>query len=140
MVDVLGVGGTLQYGFQVAVIGMVVVFVGLIILIAMIYVMGAVLKLFASGDQDGETGRETEPAAADQEPGRDPDELVAVIAAAVAASGPESEDETVAAIAAVLAVLEQEGQSQVPVMSRAGGDASSAWSVIGRIETQGIRS
>jgi sodium pump decarboxylase gamma subunit len=140
VVDVLGVGGTLLYGFQVAIIGMVVVFVGLIILIAMIYVMGAVLKLFASDDQGGKPGREPERAAADMEAGGDQDELAAVIAAAVAASEPENENEVAAAIAAVLALLDEEAQSQVPLMSRADGGASSAWSVMSRIETQGIRS
>lgn len=142
MVDALGVGGTLLYGFQVALIGMTVVFFGLIILIAMIYVMGAILKLSASdGGGAGKDLGGPDRALADRapDPGSDQDELAAVIAAAIAASESESEDEAVAAIAAVLAVLDQEEQAPVRVMSREAGGSSFAWSVMGRIETMGVR-
>ncbi|MCI6373974.1 MAG: OadG family protein [Clostridiales bacterium] len=83
-----GILAKLQYGLSVALVGIGTVFVGLVILIALIKVMEMVIH--------GATGGKKAPAAApapvpapapavvEEEPEQDDDELIAVIAAAVA--------------------------------------------------------
>jgi sodium pump decarboxylase gamma subunit len=129
MVDTLGVGGTLIYGFKVAVIGMVVVFIGLIILIALIHILSAILKYV--------TPRKTaaDLTSTDLTSGG----LVSVRASGQDLNGTaEDENEVVAVITAVLAMLDEE-QSSVRPMSRKAGESSPAWSMRGRVENMETR-
>jgi sodium pump decarboxylase gamma subunit len=139
MVEAFGVGGTLLYGFNVAIIGMVVVFVGLIILIAMIHAISAVLNYtFAKKTETDEIQADLSPVR-DWAPDQDQDEIVAVMAAAVAAAENEDEDEIAAVIAAALAALDENQGSPIRIMSRAIRENAPVWSMRGRVETMGTR-
>ena len=81
MVEMLGVGGTLIYGLRVALIGMLVVFVGLIILIIMI----EFISLLIRQNEERLTHAAKEAAQLPETAGAEDDELVAVIAAVLAA-------------------------------------------------------
>lgn len=83
-----GILAKLQYGLSVALVGIGTVFVGLIILIALIKVMemvihGATAKK-APAAASAAPAPAPAPVAAVEEPEQDDDELIAVIAAAVA--------------------------------------------------------
>jgi sodium pump decarboxylase gamma subunit len=139
MVDVLGVGGTLLYGFKVAIIGMTVVFVGLIILIAMIHVISAVLNYALAKKTDAEGSPSDLSPVRDWPSDQDQHEMVAVIAAAVAAAEDEDGDEIAAVIAAALAALDENQGSPIRIMSRTIRENSPVWSMRGRVETMGTR-
>ena len=78
-------GAILQYGLSVALVGIGTVFVGLIILIALIKLMEIVMA--------STTGKKKAAAAEEPVEETDDDELIAVIAAAVAAAMEQSGEE-----------------------------------------------
>ena len=87
-------GAILQYGLSVALVGIGTVFVGLIILIALIKLMEKVMNA-ATGKQKAAAPAPAAPAPVAEEPVEetDDDELIAVIAAAVAAAMEQSGEE-----------------------------------------------
>ena len=87
-------GAILQYGLSVALVGIGTVFVGLIILIALIKLMEIVMAS-ATGNNKAAAPAPAAPAPVAEEPVEetDDDELIAVIAAAVAAAMEQSGEE-----------------------------------------------
>ena len=87
-------GAILQYGLSVALVGIGTVFVGLIILIALIKLMEIVMSS-ATGKKKAAAPAPAAPASVAEEPVEetDDDELIAVIAAAVAAAMEQSGEE-----------------------------------------------
>lgn len=87
-------GAILQYGLSVALVGIGTVFVGLIILIALIKLMEIVMAS-ATGKKKAAALAPAAPAPVAEEPVEetDDDELIAVIAAAVAAAMEQSGEE-----------------------------------------------
>ena len=87
-------GAILQYGLSVALVGIGTVFVGLIILIALIKLMEIVMAS-ATGKKKAAATAPAAPAPVAEEPVEetDDDELIAVIAAAVAAAMEQSGEE-----------------------------------------------
>lgn len=87
-------GAILQYGLSVALVGIGTVFVGLIILIALIKLMEIVMAS-ATGKKKAAAPAPAAPASVAEEPVEetDDDELIAVIAAAVAAAMEQSGEE-----------------------------------------------
>ena len=87
-------GAILQYGLSVALVGIGTVFVGLIILIALIKLMEIVMAS-ATGKKKAAAPAPAAPALVAEEPVEetDDDELIAVIAAAVAAAMEQSGEE-----------------------------------------------
>ena len=87
-------GAILQYGLSVALVGIGTVFVGLIILIALIKLMEIVMAS-ATGKKKAAAPAPAAPATVAEEPVEetDDDELIAVIAAAVAAAMEQSGEE-----------------------------------------------
>lgn len=87
-------GAILQYGLSVALVGIGTVFVGLIILIALIKLMEIVMAS-ATGKKKAAALASAAPAPVAEEPVEetDDDELIAVIAAAVAAAMEQSGEE-----------------------------------------------
>ena len=82
-----GILAKLQYGLSVALVGIGTVFVGLVILIALIKVMEMVIHGATSGKKAPAAAAPAPapaPAVVEEEPEQDDDELIAVIAAAVA--------------------------------------------------------
>lgn len=87
-------GAILQYGLSVALVGIGTVFVGLIILIALIKLMEIVMAS-ATGKKKAAAPAPAAPAPVAEEPVEetDDDELIAVIATAVAAAMEQSGEE-----------------------------------------------
>ena len=87
-------GAILQYGLSVALVGIGTVFVGLIILIALIKLMEIVMAS-ATGKKKAAAPAPDAPAPVAEEPVEetDDDELIAVIAAAVAAAMEQAGEE-----------------------------------------------
>lgn len=87
-------GAILQYGLSVALVGIGTVFVGLIILIALIKLMEIVMAS-ATGKKKAAAPAPAAPAPVEEETVEetDDDELIAVIAAAVAAAMEQSGEE-----------------------------------------------
>ena len=87
-------GAILQYGLSVALVGIGTVFVGLIILIALIKLMEIVMAS-TTGKKKAAAPAPAAPAPEEEEPVEetDDDDLIAVIAAAVAAAMEQSGEE-----------------------------------------------
>ena len=113
MVDVLGVGGTVMYGLRVGLIGMLVVFTGLIILIVTIKFLSLVLH-----HNDIRKGQ-----FAGNAPNAGFSQTKAALETGNITEVDDSEDEIVAVISAVLAMMESQKGDQKPeltVMERKG--------------------
>ena len=113
------------YGLLVTIVGMVIVFVGLLLLIAIINVQAGAFRLFGNSKKDGAAEKKA------QTP-------VPAPAPAPAAQS-EDEEEIAAVIAAAVVMFEENGTGlRVKSIRRVGSNAP-AWNAAGRREYLGSR-
>lgn len=112
------------YGLLVTIVGMVIVFVGLLLLIAIINVQAGAFRLFGNSKKDG----------AAEKKAQTPCQLQRR-----ACAQSEDEEEIAAVIAAAVAMFEENGTGlRVKSIRRVGSNAP-AWNAAGRREYLGSR-